>query len=117
MLELQKFLRTFPYNLGKDCGEKHYQTILYSILATLGVTVEAEIATADGRIDMTAKFKNRIFLFEFKLNKSAKEAMTQINGKSYADKFMNDGRPITKIGVNFSTKIRNIEQWVTEEQT
>lgn len=108
---MKDFLYTFPYNLGSNCREKHYQTILYSILATLGLNVEAEVTTANGRIDMTVFFKDRIFIFEFKLNKSAEEALQQINENGYANRFLTDGRPITKIGVSFSTETRNIEQW------
>lgn len=114
MLVMKDFLYTFPYNLGENCGEKHYQTILYSILATLGVNVDAEVTTTNGRIDMTAFFENRIFIFEFKLNKSAEDALKQINENGYANKFLTDGRPITKVGVNFSTVTRNIEEWINE---
>lgn len=113
MQAMKDFLNTFPYNLGERCGEKHYQTILYSILATLGVNVNAEVTTTNGRIDMTAFFKDRIFIFEFKLDKSADEALKQIDNKGYANRFLTDGRTITKIGVNFSTKSRNIEEWIT----
>ena len=60
------------------------------------------------------KTKDYIYIFEFKFNKSAEEALAQINEKGYAERFMNDGRQIVKVGVNFSTACRNIDRWVVE---
>lgn len=51
---------------------------------------------------------------EFKLEGTAEEALQQINEKHYALPFEMDERKLFKIGVNFSTKTRNIEKWVIE---
>ena len=63
-------------------------------------------------MDMTVKTKDYIYIFEFKFNKSAEEALAQINEKGYAEPFKSDGRQIVKVGVNFSTACRNIDRWV-----
>lgn len=52
---------------------------------------------------------------EFKLEGTAEEALAQINEKHYAIPFQADGRRIFKIGVNFSSKTRNIQKWIVEE--
>jgi len=55
--------------------------------------------------------KDRICLFEFKLDDSAEEALKQINDKEYYQRYALDGKPMTLIGVNFSTKIRTADNW------
>lgn len=52
---------------------------------------------------------------EFKLHGTAEEALAQINEKRYALPFEMDTRRLFKIGVNFSSKTRNIEKWIVEE--
>lgn len=42
------------------------------------------------------------------------EALKQIDEKGYAVPFRNDSRQLIKIGVNFSSKTRNIEAWWVE---
>lgn len=38
-------------------------------------------------------------------------ALDQINRRGYADKYRLDGRPITKVGLTFSSEERNITGW------
>ena len=63
-------------------------------------------------MDMTVKTKD--YVFEFKFNKSAEEALQQINEKGYAEPFKTDEKNIIKIGVNFSTECKNIDKWIIE---
>ena len=51
---------------------------------------------------------------EFKFDGSAEEALKQIEEKGYAAPFANDPRQLLKAGVNFSSKIRNIDCWVVD---
>lgn len=51
---------------------------------------------------------------ESKFEGSAEEALNQINEKHDALPFEMDGRRLFKIGVNFSSKTRNIEKWIVE---
>jgi hypothetical protein len=57
---------------------------------------------------------NYTYVMEFKLDGTAEEALAQINDKSYALPFAADSRKLMKIGVNFSSKTRNIERWIIE---
>ena len=61
------------------------------------------------------KTKDYIYIMEFKINKSAEAALQQIEDKQYAKPFEADGRTIYKIGINFSTKTRRIDDWKTEK--
>lgn len=70
-----------------------------------------EQTIADGRIDMIAKTNDYIYIFEFKYDKSAEEALRQIDEKDYAKPFASDPRKLIKIGVNFSKEKRCIDGW------
>ena len=76
-----------------------------------GIYTEVEHHTSHGRIDMLIKTADYIYIIEFKLDKSADEALQQIEDKQYAKPFEHDGRTIYEIGVNFSSKTRQIEEW------
>ena len=116
LTEMKNFLLGFPYNLGEDCGEKHYQTIIYSVLISIGMNVHTEVTVAEGRIDMTVSFPQTNYIFEFKLNKTAREALDQINKNNYAACFAGDSRKIMKAGVNFNTQTRTIDDWIVEPE-
>ncbi len=77
----------------------------------LGLETEAESATSDGSIDITVKTEDYIYVIELKYDGSAEKALQQIEEKKYSRKFQADGREIIEIGVNFSSKIRCIEDW------
>jgi hypothetical protein len=49
------------------------------------------------------------------MDQSAKVALAQIKEKGYATPYLNDGKPITLIGINFSREERNIVEWLEEE--
>lgn len=77
----------------------------------LGFYVDVEYTTSDGRIDLLMKTKDYIYILEFKINKSADEALKQIEDKQYTKPFETDGRKIYLIGINFSTSTRKIDGW------
>jgi gamma-glutamylcysteine synthetase len=58
-----------------------------------------------------------VYIFEFKFNKTAEEALTQIHKRQYANKYKAAGKTITGIGVNFSTAKRGIDTWLEADLT
>ena len=52
-----------------------------------------------------------IYIFEFKLDGSADEALRQIEEKGYARPYLTDKRKIVCIGVVFSSQTRTISEW------
>ncbi len=56
-----------------------------------------------------------IYVMEFKLDDTAKEALQQIHDKQYALPFASDSRKLFKVGVNFSKETRGIEGWIVED--
>ena len=113
--QLQEYLLTVPYCNDANT-EAHYQQMLYIILSLLGqfTTIDVEVHTATGRVDMVMQTRKALYLFELKLNKSAEAAMRQIDLKDYASKFTLCGLPIVKVGINFDTERRTISDWKVE---
>lgn len=111
MERLKVFFAGIPYELSDDT-ERHYQAIFYVVFALMGQFVETEIRSARGRADAVVKTREYIFVFEFKLNGSAEEALKQIDEKGYLIPYKLDGRNLVKVGVNFSKETRNIERYI-----
>ena len=57
------------------------------------------------------KYPVGIYVMEIKYGHTADEALAQIDQKGYAEKYRLDGRPVTKIGISFSSEERNITEW------
>lgn len=91
--------------------EKDFQYAMYIISALLGEYVQVERATSNGRIDLIIQTKEFVYLFELKVNADADVALRQIDEKGYARPFEGDSRKLFKIGVDFSTATRRIEDW------
>ena len=111
MERLQSFLADCPYEMARDI-ELHYQNVLFIVFRLAGLYTQVEYRTSKGRIDLVLKTGDYIYVMEFKLDGSAEEALKQIEDRQYALPFATDPRRLFKIGVNFSSRIRNIEKWV-----
>lgn len=110
---LQTFLATVPY--CDNCQyEGHYQQLLYVIFALLtDYRINVEQRTSKGRTDITLETQDHIFVLELKFDKTADEALAQINANRYADAFAMSGKQVVKVGINFSVKNeKNITEWV-----
>jgi hypothetical protein len=114
MLEdLKTFFAQVPYTINL-AHEKYYQTIFFTVFTLIGAMTEAEVATNIGRMDAVVKTATDIFLFEFKLHESAESALAQIRTVHYAERYRDDGRRVTLVGVSFDEKARNLGRWLVE---
>ena len=113
LTKLKVFFAKTPYDLIKDT-ENHYQTVVFIICRLLGYYSEAEYKIVNGRIDMIVRTDNFLYLFEFKFDKSAKEALEQIDSKDYPLAFQQDERKLYKVGVNFSSQTKNIDEYIIQ---
>ncbi len=111
--KLRKALETFfagiPYEVHKK-QESNFQGIFFAIFRLLGVYVEAESTTNDGRIDAVIQTQKAIYIFEFKLDNDP-SALEQIKAKEYFKKYLLDKRDIYIIGVNFDSVKGNLVGW------
>ena len=64
-----------------------------------------------GRVDYTLELKDYVYIFEFKMDGSADEALQQIEAKGYAKPYATDPRTVIRIGMNFSSETRTIAEW------
>ena len=78
----------------------------------MGLYVQAEYRTSNGRIDILIGTNDYVYIIELKFNATAQEAMEQIENKDYSLPFATDGRQIIKIGANVDKETRNIEDWI-----
>jgi hypothetical protein len=113
MTRLESFFANVPYDLINDT-ENHYQNVLFILCNLCGLYTKAEYHTSDGRVDMTIETPDYVYIFEFKYNGTAEEAMAQIKEKNYAQPFLASGKKIALIGANFSGEKRNIERYLEE---
>lgn len=111
---LEVFFASIPYTMQLS-QEKYYQSIFYVIVNLIGAYIQAEVTTSEGRIDATIETRSHVYIFEFKLNKSAEEALEQIKEKRYYQKYLQSDKQIILIGVSFSLDKRNIDKWLVEE--
>ena len=112
---LQKYLLTVPYCRDANT-EGHYQQMLYVIFSLMGYYVDVEVHTADGRVDLVMRTNTDLYLIELKINRSAEEAMDQIELKRYDARFSQLQLPITKVAINFSTESHTLTDWIITPQ-
>lgn len=65
---LQTFLSTIPQCDNTDY-EGHYQSLLYTIFSLLGMYVDVEVRTPQGRVDMVMRTTTTLYVVELKLNR------------------------------------------------
>ncbi len=111
---LQALFASIPYTTDDAPFEHYFQTVLYLVFTLLGQYVSCEVHSSRGRADCILTTDKYVYIFEFKVDKSAKEALKQIEAKGYAEPFAADEREIFKIGVSFDSEKRRLSEWVTE---
>ena len=116
---LTAFLAGIPYDAhpalkSVEATEKHFQYTFYLLLRLLGgsgCTLLTEKTQSVGRVDAVLEFKDYVYLFEFKLDGSAAEALHQIEERRYAEPYRDDPRQLFRIGVIFSSETMTVAEW------
>ncbi len=108
------FLADLPSHAFLKQTEGLYYGLVHLIFSYLGVFVQSEVHSSRGRADAVVQTLTDVFIFEFKFNKTAEEALLQIKTKKYADKYRASGKSITAIGVNFNAAERQVDGWLEE---
>ena len=114
---LKSLYASIPYNYfvknGLDKYEGYYASVFYAYIASLGLKIIAEDVTNRGRIDFTVGFKDKYYIFEFKVRDE--DPLKQIKEKRYFDKYLGKGKEVVIIGIVFDENIRNIKEFVWEK--
>ena len=117
---LTSFLSSIPYDMRRRNDERererYFQYTFYLLLRLVSIyRVHLERHQSGGRVDCVVETEKYVYIFEFKLDKSADEALRQIEEKGYARPYEADKRKVYKIGVSFSSETGTVEDWKVEE--
>ena len=117
MVLLRAFFSSIPYD-AEHQDENHYKTIFYLIFKlSLPFVTNTEVRSSAGRADAVVETDDAVYVFEFKLDGSADEALKQIDDKGYLIPYSTvlakDGTPkkLVKIGANFDKEKRTLGEW------
>ena len=113
---LSGFFASIPYDANYQervwSYESHYHYTMYLIFTLLSCcTVLTEKENSRGRADIIVETDDYVYIFEFKLDGTAAEALKQIEDKGYAEPYAADKRKLFRIGVSFSSEKKNIVEW------
>ncbi|OQY36071.1 MAG: hypothetical protein B6229_10765 [Spirochaetaceae bacterium 4572_7] len=116
--ELESLFSSIAYNNYTKNNlvayEGYYASIIFSFLFSLGYDIIAEDVTNRGRIDLTLKTKDAIFILEYKVN-THENAIKQIKERKYYEKYLNENKEIFMIGINFDSELKNISNYQWEQ--
>jgi Holliday junction resolvase-like predicted endonuclease len=107
---LKVFFDAFPFSLNNQ-NEKHYHSILYTLLTSFGANISANVETALGKADLILKMPKTIYVIELKYDRSVESAKRQIAFRRYAKAYFDEGKKVVKLAIKFSSKDRNIESY------
>ena len=110
------FLSGIPYTMRRKENEtereRYFQYTFYLIMRMVSVyTVYVEKVQSQGRVDCVVETPMYIYIFEFKLDGTAAEAIQQIRSKGYALEYSADPRRVYQIGASFSSETGTISDW------
>ena len=104
----------FPYHIFSRAQEHTYHGLLLSLLRGMNLEVYAETISNSGRLDLLIQMAKTTYVIELKLDSSPEAGLKQIISKGYDKPYLGQGKSIARIGLNFSSKKRNIDTWQGE---
>jgi hypothetical protein len=113
------FLAGTPYSMRpkktQEQREQYFHYTFYLLMRLVSCyTVYTEKQLSEGRADCIVETPQYIYIFEFKLDGTAEEALQQIRDRGYATAYAADPRPLFRVGASFSSKTGTVEEWQTE---
>ena len=117
---LTSFLADIPYSMRRKETERererYFHYTFYLLMRMVSCyTVYTEKQQSEGRVDCIVETPNYIYIFEFKLDGTAAEALQQIEEKGYARPYEADARQLFKVGTVFSSETGTISQFKVAE--
>ena len=112
--KMQAYLASISNRLANK-NEKDFQTVFYLIFNLMGAYILVEEDSAIGRADAVLHMPDTVYVIELKYDKSAEEALRQIDDKGYLIPYSADGKRLVKVGINYDSQKRTIGDWKIEE--
>jgi len=115
---IKSLFASIPYNNYVNntisSYEGYFASVIYAYLASLGLDITAEDVTNRGRIDLTIKLGNNIYILEFKVDDGG-NALQQIKDKKYHEKYISDGEDVYILGIDFSSDEKGVTAFEWEQ--
>ena len=111
---LNSLLADLPVEAYLKQTEGLFHGLIHLVFKYLGLFVNSEVHSSQGHADSVVETLTDVYIFEFKFNKTAEQAMAQIKKTDYAGKYRASDKVITGIGVNFSSDKKTIDEWIEE---
>jgi hypothetical protein len=108
-------IQAIPDHNYIQAEEKFLHAVVHLIFTMVGTDVRSEVHTPTGRIDTIVVTAQRIFLFEFKIDETADDALKCIEDRNYVAHLRHHNKDITAIGVSFDSKKKGIGDWKAVE--
>ena len=119
MQEMKAFLAGIPYVEGFQKKleavknyEGFYEYTFWLVFNMLNIYVRTQVKCAGGRIDFVVQMPETTYVFELKVNGTAREALDQINGKGYALPYQTEGKAVVKVGVQFDRDTMTVGEYI-----
>lgn len=107
MKRLQSLFAGYSYEMKLE-NENNFHNVIYMLMLLIGINVQTEHKTSDGRIDLLITTDKYRYVIELKIDSTPEAALRQIEAKGYPLQFNADGRTIIMVGANFSTETRRL---------
>lgn len=113
------FLAETPYSMRPKKDQKdrelYFHYTFYLLMRLISCyTVYTEKQLSEGRADCIVETPQYVYIFEFKLDGTAAEALEQIEERGYAKAYEADARTVYRIGASFSSKTGTVEEWLVK---
>ena len=108
--KMQSYLASISNRLANK-NERDFQTVFYLIFNLMGAYIRVEEDSAIGRADAVLHMPDTIYVMELKFDKSAEEALQQIDDKGYLIPYNTEGKRLVKVGINYDSTRRTIGEW------
>ena len=117
---LTSFLADIPYSMRRKETERererYFHYTFYLLMRMVSCyTVYTEKQQSEGRVDCIVETPDYIYIFEFKLDGTADEALQQIEDKGYARPYEADTRTLFKVGIGFSSETGTVSEFKVTE--
>ena len=112
--KMQAYLASISNRLSNK-NEKDFQTVFYLIFNLMGAYIKVEEDSAIGRADAVLHMPDTIYVMELKYDKTADEALRQIDDKGYLIPYTAEGKRLIKVGISYDSDKRTIGEWKIEE--
>jgi len=112
---LKAQLASIPYQLHIE-EERYYHSLFYMIFSLIGIEMDSEVITNQGRIDGVIKFDKTIYVIEFKYGKEGTNIQTlidnafaQIRERKYYERYLSERKEILLLAVAVVKKEARVE--------